>query len=190
MMSKHPLFTVWNNMIRRCYDPSNNAYHNYGGRGITVCDRWKASFANFYADMGERPTPKHTLDRINNNLGYSRDNCRWATPKEQTRNTRHNRALTWKGETKIIADWADDPRMVEIGVGAQLIAERLRLGWDAERALTTPPTTGKLITFQGETLSMMDWSRRLGATANVVSKRLRDGWSVEETITTPLKQRK
>lgn len=186
MMSRHPLYTTWNNMIRRCYDPANRAYHNYGGRGITVCDRWRENFANFYADMGDPPSNEHTLDRINNDLGYSPENCRWATRKQQTRNTRRNRKITWQGETKSIADWAEDQRLLNLCLCAQVLNDRIRLGWSVEEAFTTPLVNGKVVTFQGETLSMMDWSRRLGATANVVSKRLRDGWSVSEAITTPL----
>lgn len=187
-MSKTRLFQRWNNMIRRCHDPQNNAYHNYGGRGITVCDRWRENFANFYADMGDPPTEKHSLERINNDLGYSPENCRWATPREQSRNTRTNHFLMWNGETKTIVDWSEDSRIAALGIDNLLIANRLKLGWNVEESLTTPPTIGKLITFQGETLSMMDWSRRLGATANVVSKRLRDGWTVEQAITIPLNE--
>lgn len=189
LMSKHPLHLRWCNMIRRCHDPNNPVYNRYGGRGITVCDRWRENFANFYADMGEPPTEKHSLDRINNDLGYSPENCRWATPREQNRNTRANRFLTWNEETKTLADWGEDPRLVALGIDAFLIENRLRLGWNnVETILTTPPILGKMITFQDETLSMMDWSRRMGATTNIVSKRLRHGWTIEQALTIPHKQ--
>ena len=81
-------YTSWGGMKQRCYNINNPDYKNYGGRGITVCDRWLESFENFIDDMGLKPTPQHSIDRINNNLGYSSENCRWATSKQQNNNTR------------------------------------------------------------------------------------------------------
>lgn len=83
---KHPLYNTWRKMKARCYNPKEINYHNYGAKGITVCDAWKASFVSFLSDMGEKPTPSHTLDRIENNKGYYKENCRWATPSEQNYN--------------------------------------------------------------------------------------------------------
>lgn len=97
---------AWKDMKTRCHNSNRPGYNNYGGRGITVCDRWKNSFNNFLEDMGDRPKGK-SLDRINNEEGYSPDNCRWATIKEQSRNTRQNIYLEYKDIKKVLKDWCD-----------------------------------------------------------------------------------
>lgn len=102
----HPLYSVWQGMKRRCDNPNFPQFADYGGRGIKVCDRWLHSFANFLADMGERPTG-YTLDRINTDLGYSPENCRWASHKEQQRNQRRTRRVTVEGVEYRVIDLAD-----------------------------------------------------------------------------------
>lgn len=99
-------FYTWSSMKDRCFDKNNKRYYDYGGRGIVVCKRWINSFDNFLSDMGEKPNGM-TLERINNSLGYAKDNCRWATLKEQSRNKRNNVVITINGETKILQDWCD-----------------------------------------------------------------------------------
>jgi hypothetical protein len=103
---KSKVYTCWISMIQRCYNPNRDGYKNYGGRGIKVCERWH-TFENFYNDMGDCPEGL-TLDREDNNKDYTPENCRWATNKEQSNNTRRNHRVTYKGETKTLSQWAQD----------------------------------------------------------------------------------
>ena len=124
-------WNIWSNLRQRCYNPNNSCYHNYGGRGIFVCDRWRHSFEAFYADMGPRPSPHHTIERIDNGGPYSPENCCWATRKIQCRNTRRNHLITFAGETLPLAEWAE-----RAGIGSDTILYRLKAGWSLDRALT------------------------------------------------------
>lgn len=102
---KHYLYQTWSHMKQRCEQSQNPAYKHYGGRGITVCDRWQ-EIKNFIEDMGERPSRNYSLDRIDNDKGYYKENCRWATHAEQMSNTRSNRFITYLNETKTLTEWA------------------------------------------------------------------------------------
>src|ERR1035437_10732243 len=101
----HPLYARWGQMRSRCTNPKNTHYVEYGGRGITVCKRWD-SFVLFLKDVGEQPTPRHTLDRKDNDGNYEPSNVRWATPRQQAQNTRKNNFITIDGTTKCFAEWA------------------------------------------------------------------------------------
>lgn len=131
-------YGIWQGMLERCYRPGSQAYANYGGRGITVCDRWRSSFEAFLADMGRRPSPDHSVDRKDNDGPYSPDNCRWATQVEQANNTRANHLVTAHGRTQTIAQWAR-----ELGIGWNAIGERLKAGWSPEEAVSTPRTDSR-----------------------------------------------
>ncbi len=117
----HPIYYIWRSMLSRCSRPMATDYSRYGARGIKVCKRWQ-KFENFYADMGDRPVgPKNTLDRIDNEKGYSPRNCRWASHAEQARNTSTTRLITFKGRTLCIAEWAR-----EYGIRYSSMQYRLR----------------------------------------------------------------
>lgn len=135
-------FRVWSGMRSRCTNPNTPNFKRYGGRGITVCDRWN-TFVNFLADMGEAPEGK-TLERVDNNAGYSKENCKWATPKEQANNRRNNTFLEFNGRRLNIERWAE-----EIGVPSNTLWMRINHGkWSIEKALTTPldPYAGRFVT--------------------------------------------
>lgn len=100
-MTETPMYDVWQSMKWRCVNPENHNYKHYGGRGITVCERWLHSFENFFADMGLRPSPELSIDRIDNNGNYELSNCRWATKGEQNSNTRRNNKVATNKEQKV-----------------------------------------------------------------------------------------
>jgi hypothetical protein len=127
-------YRAWAEMIKRCCNPKAGNYYKYGGRGITICNRWRRSFAAFLADIGPAPGPGYTPDRIDNNGHYEPGNVRWATRKEQCRNTRQNRVLTFAGRSQTLGAWAE-----ELGINHQTISQRLNAcGWSVEKALSTP----------------------------------------------------
>lgn len=126
------LYKVWGEMLRRCSNPADTHYAEYGGRGITVCERWK-NFENFFADMGERPSKSHSIERRDNDLGYTPENCYWATKKQQARNRRSSVWLTFNGKTQLLIDWC-----AEVHLSYSCLSTRLYSGWSVENMLTTP----------------------------------------------------
>ncbi len=161
-------YSVWRGMINRCYNKNLISYKDYGGRGITVCDRWKNDFISFYSDMGQRPNNKHTIERINNELGYTPENCKWATSYEQARNRRSNINLTCNGITKCLQDWSD-----ENGLSASTIRRRLNRMTEGE-AIRTPSLVvkGKLIESNGKKLTIDGWAKELGLDKTTIFRRL------------------
>lgn len=121
-------YSIWRGVISRCTDPHHKNWPDYGGRGITVCDRWK-SFSNFVSDIGTPPVG-FTLERIDNSRGYEPGNCRWASRTDQARNTRRNRIIVYNGESKSLAEWAET-----FGINYFTLYTRIaKLGWEPERA--------------------------------------------------------
>jgi len=134
MMSGKPEYKAWDNARSRCYNPENKRYPLYGARGITMCDRWRKSFQNFFDDMGRKPSPAHSLDRIDNDGPYSPENCRWATAEEQNNNrTSYNRNLAIGGLTMTVAQAS---RLT--GIPHATILSRLAAGKTDEEAVSCP----------------------------------------------------
>lgn len=125
-------YVVWKTMRSRCNNPKNHKFPLYGARGIKICHRWD-SFALFFADMGLRPSERHSIERMDNSGNYEPGNCRWALPVDQARNTRANRFLTANGETMIVAQWAD-----RLCVTQDFLHGRLSRGWSHERIINEP----------------------------------------------------
>lgn len=130
-MARTAEWRAWASLRSRCNNKNDQRYKNYGERGIKVCDEWSASFEAFYRDMGPKPSPKHSIDRINNDGDYKPSNCHWATAGEQARNTRQNVLFSMDGKTMTAAEWAR-----EIGISCGALKMRLDAGWTIERALT------------------------------------------------------
>lgn len=122
-------YRTWTAMRRRCNDKNDPKYPRYGGRGITICKRW-GNFARFLSDMGPKPTAFHTIERDNNDGPYAPANCRWATPREQSRNKSNNRWITANGVTRCLTDWAEIT-----GKNAGEISRRIDRGWTPEEAV-------------------------------------------------------
>jgi hypothetical protein len=136
--SKTPLYKLWQNVVDRCENPNNPHFHNYGGRGIRLHPEWRASFLAFKEGVGPRPSPRHTLEREDNNGHYEPGNVCWATRKEQAQNMRKNHFLTVNDRTLTIAAWAE-----EMGLAPSAIHYRLKTGMTPEEAVLTPRRGGR-----------------------------------------------
>lgn len=136
-MRYSPEYGIWNHMNYRCKNKRYKEYHLYGGRGISVCDRWRESFENFIEDMGKRPTSKHSLDRIDNGGNYEKSNCRWANKSQQAANRRSSVMITYKNRTMCIKEWS-----VELNIPYQRLNYRIQVAkWPIEKAIETPKLT-------------------------------------------------
>lgn len=133
-MRTRPEYNIWKGIRNRCFNKNNQAYDRYGGRGIKLCLRWKASFMNFFMDMGPRPSKKHSIDRMDNDGNYSPKNCRWATREEQANNKRGNINITYKGETKTLKQWSR-----YLSFNYHRAHQRLQAGWEFEEILKDSP---------------------------------------------------
>ncbi|HVI40923.1 MAG TPA: hypothetical protein VM577_09705 [Anaerovoracaceae bacterium] len=131
-MSDTRIHRIWKNMLTRCSNPKVECFKNYGGRGISVCERWRV-FENFFADMGQPPSPKHSIDRIDVNGDYRPGNCRWATSKEQAQNKTTSRSVKAFGKAMTATEWSS-----RTSISSARIRARIARGWSEEEALTIP----------------------------------------------------
>lgn len=128
-----PEYRAWDAIKERCCNPLHRFYSHYGARGILICDRWRDDFTAFLGDVGRRPSPEHSIDRIDNNCGYEPGNVRWATTTEQGRNRRNNRVIEAFGLRLCLSEWAE-----RYGLRSDTIARRLELGWESAMAVSAP----------------------------------------------------
>jgi hypothetical protein len=175
------IYLAWGNMKRRCNDPTNKSYANYGGRGISYDKRWER-FENFYEDMKDTYADNLTLDRIDVDANYSKENCRWADKKTQANNMTTNHLISFNGETLTIAEMAR-----KYNLDYELFRHRLKMGWTVERAMN-PIEQQEEINYNGETKTVSQWAEEIGLTYHQLKKRLMRGWTVERAITQPLKR--
>ena len=146
-------YTTWAHMKSRCYNKKNKNYKNYGGRGITICDEWKECFFNFLSDMGLKPTPQHSIERIENNKGYYKENCKWAVMLEQQNNRRSNHHITLNGETHTLAQWC---RIKKLRYDS--VKKRIKIGWNPQDAFEIPFTQNIALSIinKSETLELVN----------------------------------
>ena len=121
-------------MKARCHNQNSRRYSDYGGRGISVSEDWRNSFETFMKDMGEPPSLEHSIERIDNNGNYCKENCRWATRIEQANNKSNNRVIEFGGVSKTLQEWSRDT-----GIKRETIARRLNAGWEINHALSKKP---------------------------------------------------
>jgi hypothetical protein len=131
--SQSPEYRIWAGIKTRCLNRNDKGFANYGGRGISICARWRVSFAAFLVDVGNRPFPGAQIERVDNDGDYEPGNVRWDTARAQANNRRSNRLLSWNGKTMTVAQWAD-----LLSIGSTTLLMRLKRGWDVARVLGTP----------------------------------------------------
>lgn len=178
-----PEYRSWMHMKTRCLNPRHIAYHRYGGRGIKICKRWLEGFENFLADLGPRPSSKHTLDRIDNDGDYEPSNVRWGTLAEQNNNRSDNRLISFQGKTQTLAEWSR-----ALGVNKSALGNRLRAGWSIERTLTTARVHGwkDRLEHGGKSLTYEEWSRASGLSVAAIWRRIHiSGMSIEKALSLP-----
>lgn len=202
--NNHRLYSTWGSMKGRCYRTTHPRFKDYGGRTpnpIVMCQRFRESFDSFCSVVLPKPSPRFSIDRINNDCGYYCGDCeecrqngwprnwRWATARQQGRNTRRNRFIEFQGQTLTIGEWAK-----RFKVSVFRIIGRLNSGWSVDAALTTPPQPlgswcrGRLLEFDGKSMYATEWARHFshnGLTASTIHRRLKSGWSIADTLTLP-----
>ena len=185
-------YKSWSQMIQRCENPKATFYIHYGGRGIKVCEHWH-KFENFYEDMGNCPDNLE-LNRINNNNGYFKENCKWSSKQEQMRNTRSNINITFKGKTQCISAWAQ-----ELNINIHTLFNRINTyKWSIEKAFTTPvrkmdtriEISNKIFIINNQAKTLKEWATHYNINIYTVIQRINYlNWDVQEALETPIDKR-
>lgn len=182
-------YLAWRAMRRRCMDKKHKDYPNYGGRGIKVCPEWQVSMALFFRDMGQKPTPEHSIEREDVDKDYEPNNCRWATAEEQANNRRNNLLVLIDGESLTAAEVAR-----KFGIKPHTVVNRVRLaptGTVFSKEFFTENRVDKLIfTYNGKTQSLKLWAEELGFPYDSLLYRVNADWTVEDIFTVPFRKRK
>lgn len=179
-LSESDEFKIWTGMHTRCYNERSTSFRGYGARGITICERWRQSFACFLEDMGRRPSKKHSIDRIDNDGNYEPSNCRWATAEEQANNKR----------TTVRTPTVEGVRMREMAASAGISVSgmRMRAKKGKSNDLLRPSKRLGCITHNGITDTYAGWSKRTGIKQSTIAMRLGSyGWPVERALTEGVK---
>lgn len=183
-------YNIWSKIIQRCTNKSNKSYRDYGGRGISICDRW-LSFSHFHEDMGHRPDASYSIGRIDNDGDYTRDNCRWETVYEQSRNKRNTVWVETERGIEVLQD-----AVAASGISRETVKSRVTRGMSIEDALTIPSrkvartTRGALIEFNGLNKTASEWATHLGIGLKTLLYRLHAGWPHARALTPTLRGQK
>ncbi len=176
--------STWSSILRRCYKKDNASYPKWGGRGIRVCKRWRDSFDSFLQDMGRRPSPKHSIDRIDNDGDYKPSNCRWTTNKVQSNNRRNTIWLKYHGQTLSISMWAD-----KLKLPRRLLYGRYLRGCSVKDILDRPARKYAVhrYSYKGKLMTAGQLSKICHLPAGAIGARLSRGWAVSDAIKVPLR---
>lgn len=188
-MARTRIYKIWQGMKQRCNNSKEDNYRNYGGRGIKVCKEWERDFVAFRDwALNNGYSDELSIDRIDNNKGYSPENCRWANVYVQGNNRRTNHYLEWNGERKTITEWSKDN---PLNLKEETIRSRMNNGWSTDAIFTTPlrlvdeETYGRMITINGRTKNLKSWCKEYGICVATYYQRKRKGMSDEEAIIKP-----
>lgn len=179
-------YRTWGSMIGRCYNPNNNRFYTHGARGIKVCPEWACDFEVFLDDMGECPGNGYSIERIDNDGDYCKENCKWATPTEQARNRRNSIIIEYKGESHSLAEWAE---ILEVNFHS-LYKRIYVMKWSIEEALTRPfqkhnvdnksRVNANILEFNGKEMVLHEWAQEFGVVPSAIGNQLKAGKPFEE----------
>lgn len=185
-LSRRPEYAIWNGIRQRCFNPKRPEYARYGAKGITMYPGWVKDFQAFFSYLGERPSPTHSVDRIDGRQGYFPGNVRWATPEQQAQNSTIARPITYQGRTMTVSEWAR-----ETGIGFTTLIARLNRNFPLDAVFHHGPLPGlpnspKILEYQGRKMPVAEWAKEIGITPKALKKRLLAGVPLERALQNPM----